>query len=270
MFYKSDRILITLLLNVYHHLINDWDFLLIICGDTGTGKSVGIGLNLIETWYKIILGRECEKERHKHLTGDYNQWLNNFKEFDQYDINIYDEGASELESKEFMNRISRDITKLFNIFRGKRFFSVIIIPSFFHLNKYFRENRLRGCMYASSRGTYLFYSRRGIGYLNAYNQGQKYKTMFRARPYYTKSFPDYKGEMLQPYQESKMKYMNAAVENSTNHGKTEVKIEPDYILLGEKVKELREVEKLSWRAIGERLNTNYNTARNAYKYILEN
>lgn len=268
MFYKSDRILITLLLNIYAHLKNDWDFLLIICGDTGTGKSIGLGLNLIETWYKIILGEGCDKSRHKHLTGDYEQWIKNFQEFKSYDLNIYDEGASELESKEFMNRISRDITKMFNVFRGKKFFSVIIIPSFFHLNKYFRENRLRGCMYASSRGTYLFYSKKGLSYLNAYNQGAKYKTMFRARPFYRKSFPDYKGDMLETYQIAKDKYMTEVIYNTANNGKQKKTMIPLYIKISAEVKKDREKGDLSFVKMAKKYNTSVSTIQQAYAYVI--
>ena len=213
MFYRHDTQIVTLLLNVYAHLKDDWDFLLIICGDTGTGKSRGLGLNLLELWNEIILGRKVTAKTAKYIASDYEDWLKNFSTMDKYEMNIYDEGATALDSKEFATRISKDITRMFNVFRGKRFFSVIILPSFFHLNKYFRENRLRGCIWASTRGDYAFFTKKGITFLNAYNQGQKLKLMTRAYPLYRRAFPDYKGVMLKPYLKEKTDVMNKYVED---------------------------------------------------------
>lgn len=212
MFYKHDTQIVTLLLNVYAHLKDDWDFLLIICGDTGTGKSRGLGLNLLELWNEVILGREVTAKTAKYIASDYEDWLKNFSTMEKYEMNIYDEGATALDSKEFATRISKDITRMFNVFRGKRFFSVIILPSFFHLNKYFRENRLRGCIWASTRGEYAFFTKKGITFLNAYNQGQKLKLMTRAYPLYRRQFPDYKGVMLKPYLKEKTDVMNKYVD----------------------------------------------------------
>jgi len=59
MFYKDDRKIISMLLNVHEHLKREWDYLLVIVGDTGTGKSK-FALQLLETWYQVILKREVK------------------------------------------------------------------------------------------------------------------------------------------------------------------------------------------------------------------
>jgi len=153
MFYKDDRKIISMLLNVHEHLKREWDYLLVIVGDTGTGKSK-FALQLLETWYQVILKREVKPEMSKQVASDYSVWLDNFSRLKEYDINIYDEGATTLESRQHMTELSKDLTKLFNVFRSKKYFTVIILPSFFYLNKYFRENRLRGLIWINKRGQY--------------------------------------------------------------------------------------------------------------------
>lgn len=212
MFYKHDAMIVTILMNVYEHLKDDWDYLLVIVGDTGTGKS-RFALQLLETWIKLILKKKVTKETAKFLASNYKDWMDNFDEMKAFDMNINDEGSVTLDSKDFMTRISKDLTKMFNIFRAKKYFSVIVLPSFFDLNKYFREKRLRGLIWVDKRGHYKFYTKVGIQYLNAYNERAVIKSMFRAKPFHQSSFPDYKGVMLKPYEEQKAKTMNELIKS---------------------------------------------------------
>jgi len=61
MLYPSDLTMVTIMLNIYEHMKKDYDYLLIVCGDTGTGKSRFV-LNLFETWYRVILKRKLLKK----------------------------------------------------------------------------------------------------------------------------------------------------------------------------------------------------------------
>lgn len=215
--------MLTILLNIYEHLVNDWDYLLVIVGDTGTGKSM-FSLHLLEEWYTFVLKKPVTKDLAIQMASDYRVWLKNFRELKEYDMNIYDEGATTLDSKAHMTKLSRDLSKLFNVFRAKKFFSVIVLPSFFDLNKYFREKRLRGLIWVDKRGHYKFYTKLGIDYLNAYNERAVIKSMYRARPFHESPFPDYKGVLLKPYLQEKENTMDGILEeviksNTTTTGK---------------------------------------------------
>lgn len=215
----NDKFLITLLQNVYEHLKLSYDFVLIITGDTGTGKSM-LSLHIIELWYRVILGKEITPEHIKQINTDYKKWVVNFRDLEPYDINIYDEGATALDSKDAMNRLSKDLSKLFNVFRSKRFFTVIVLPSYFNLNKYFRENRLRSLMWVDKRGHYRFISKVGVKYLNAYNERTPFKNMNRGRPFFTGNFKDYNGILREPYEamkDSGVDEILAQVIESTNN-----------------------------------------------------
>ena len=200
----NDKSLLLLLHNVYSHLKLNYDFLMVIVGDTGSGKSM-FGLHLLEMWYKIVLQKgSVDPELIKNVNTDYKKWVRRFKDLDAYDMNIYDEGATALDSKDAMSKLSKDLSKLFNVFRSKRFFSVIILPSFFNLNKYFRENRLRCVVWVDKRGRAKFFDKKyGVKYLNAYNERRPVKDMNRARPFLIVNFPDYKGILREPYEKMK-------------------------------------------------------------------
>ncbi len=211
MFYKNDVRIISMLENVYYHLQNDWDYTLIVVGGTGVGKSM-FALHLLECWYDLILRKGVSKELAVQMASDYKVWLDNFKRIGAYEMNTYDEGATTLDSKSHMTKLSRDLTMLFNVFRAKFFFSVIILPSFFGLNKYFREERLRGLVWVDKRGHYKFYTKTGIDFLNAYNERAIIKSMYRARPFHQAGFPDYKGVLRQAYEVEKAKTVNGVLD----------------------------------------------------------
>lgn len=222
MFYKYDYRMLTILMNIHEHLKRDWDYLLVIVGDTGTGKS-HFGLDLLDEWYSFILKKPITKELSVQMASDYKIWLNNFKNLSAYDMNIYDEGATTLDSKAYMTKLSRDLSKLFNVFRAKKFFSVIILPSFFDLNKYFREKRLRGLIWIDKRGHYKFYTKKGIEYLNAYNEKSIIKSMWKAKPFHQSTFPKYKGVLLKPYLATKNDTMNEVLEDVITNSVVEKK-----------------------------------------------
>ncbi len=198
MLHKGDLGMVTILLNIYEHMKRDYDYALVVVGDPGDGKSRW-ALNLFETWYRVILKKEVTSDMISQVSQNYRGWVRNFKKLDQYDMNIFDESSRDLNSRDFNTRISKDLTKLFDVFRCKRFFSVIILPSFFRLNKALREERLRGLVWVNKRGHYKFFTRRGIRVLNAMNESRRIKNMWLARPFHQCTYPDYKGVMLEEY-----------------------------------------------------------------------
>jgi len=208
MFKRGDKNILTILYNIKSHLDDEYDNCIVVVGDTGSGKSHFV-LQLIDTWYKAILNKEINNNTSKQLTGDYYSWVENFKCLKSFDINALDEGNLALDSKDFMTKTSKDITKLFNVFRSKKFFSIIILPDFFSLSKYFRENRLRGLFYIPSRGEYKFYSKEKIKWINALNYGNKVKRIEVVRSTHSHKFDAYKGKMLKHYEEQKDEVINS-------------------------------------------------------------
>ena len=197
MFYKSDWAMWQLLLSIKKGLDDDFDYLLVVVGDTGVGKS-NFGLHLVETWQKVI-GKEVNGNLIEQVNVDKLKWLKKFKDLDALDINLFDEGAAGLGSKQYMERFSRTLEMLFQVVRYKRFFTVIIVPNFFRLNKFFREDRLRGLVHVNKRGEYKFYTRERILKLCQINERKVIKNMKCVHPAFKGRFPKYEGNLLNAY-----------------------------------------------------------------------
>jgi len=253
MFYKNDKRVVELLLNVYEHLKQDYDYVLVVVGDTGVGKSHWV-LNLFQTWYEVILKKKLTESMVDQVTTDYKQWLKNFKNLGEFDMNVYDEGATSLNAKDHATTLSKDIAKLFNVFRAKKFFSVVVLPSFWDLNKYFRERRLRGLVYVDRRGHYKFYTKLGITFLNSYNERKYVKTMWGASPFHSASFPAYSGVLLKAYERDKMKTINGVLDDVINSNTNDSKKSASVVdVYKEKVLSLLE-EGMSQTKIRDELN----------------
>jgi len=197
-FFRRYPQLIWTLLNIHHHMKNlKYDYPLVICGDTGNGKSM-FALHLIDLWYNLILDEKLTLSHIKHIQNTRKGWITNFKDIRPLDINCNDEGIEGMMSKDSMTRFGRDIQKLYNVFRKKLFLTIILIPDFFDLPPYFRK-RIRGCIWVNRRGSYKYYTGRGIKYLNGYNDGRSIKRMEVAYPFFTGVFPDYTGILREGY-----------------------------------------------------------------------
>jgi len=190
--------LVSCLHNVKHHMeIEHYDYPLIICGDTGNGKSMLL-LHITELWVRVILKEKLEVSHIRHVQNTRLNWIKNFQEIKPLEINANDEGADGLMSKEQVTKFGRDIQKLYSVFRKKRFLTIILIPDFFDLPLYFRK-RVRGMIWVNKRGQFKYYTKKGIYYINQLNENRQLKRIQVAYPFFTGTFPDYTGKLRKPY-----------------------------------------------------------------------
>lgn len=221
-FYKYPDF-VTMLYNVFHHLsVKNKDFPICICGDEGLGKTHFV-LHLYELWYRVILQREVTEDDVRNIHVGRMGWLQNFKNIGPFEMNVNDEGADGIASKESIKRFGRDLEKLYKVFRKKRFFSPILLPEFFDLPKYFRR-RVRMVIEIDREGHFRVFSKEGVKWLNALNRNREPKSMNVARPFYQGVFPEYKGVMLEPYIELSQSgvdnILDEIIEENKNGGKT--------------------------------------------------
>ena len=190
--------LVTVLNNIYDGMKNDsYDCPFIISGNTGNGKSMLL-LHIIELWYKVILKQKLSVTHIKHVQNTREGWIKNFKEIEAFDIGANDEGTNALMSKETMQRFNVMLNKLYNVFRKKLFFTIILIPDYFELPLWFRK-RVRGCIEVDKRGQFRYYTQTDLYYVNSLNENKLLKTMRRAKPHFSGIFPDYTGILRDPY-----------------------------------------------------------------------
>lgn len=245
---RSDHKMITILLNIQQHLENDYDFMCGVVGGTGDGKSRFV-LDLFETWYRVILRKEVTPDMIFQVSQGYEPWVRSFKKLQPYDMSIFDESSRDLGSTDFMTKVSKNLNKLFDVFRCKRFFSIVVLPKFFRLNKALREDRLRGLFVITKRGEYKFYTRDDLFFVNALNDGSKIKNIERASCTHHNVFPDYNGVLLEPYLEQKNDGVDEVLNEVINDiAGDRVKKKSPYLLYKDKILELRTQGK-SFRAI---------------------
>ncbi|RPJ79779.1 MAG: hypothetical protein EHM20_00305 [Alphaproteobacteria bacterium] len=125
---------------------NDNDVVGLVCGAEGSGKSTLAG-NMM---------RYITKDKFdpiKDMVGsDYEDGINKLKNRDQGGWLMFDEGNVFFLSTEIMKKESRDLHKIFSIFRQKNLFVLIVLPSFFRLNTYFSLDRSRFLCYTYVKG----------------------------------------------------------------------------------------------------------------------
>jgi len=205
MLYRSDK-LRSFLYEIFVNLKDDYDFTMVICGDTGTGKSM-LALSLLEEWYVNILKQKLTLDHARLMTSDIELWKKNYVDLEKFGMNIFDEAAVGLGSKQHMSKLTQEIEQLFNIFRCENYFNVLIIPSFFYLNKYFRDNRVRGLIWVDKRGQYKYYTKNQIEYINAVNQSKRLKRVNVVPAFHRNRFPDNSGILKQAYKDNKAAFV---------------------------------------------------------------
>lgn len=201
MFYKSDIGIVKIGLCIKRGLEKKFDYVLIVSGDGGVGKTVW-DLHFVEMWQKMI-GKKVSIKLIGQVNVDKIKWLTKFKDIETYDINSFDEGAAGLGSKQYMETFSKTLEMLFQVIRYKRFLTVIIVPYFFRLNKFFREDRLRGLVWVDKRGHYKFLTKKRIVKLCNLNERKFIKRMDVIKPFHHSTFPDYDGILLEAYEAQK-------------------------------------------------------------------
>lgn len=184
----------------------EWDNVLIIGGDEGTGKST-LGLHILEYWLNKLYGK-VKAEDIKYVALNLKQFLQGFKDLKRFEMEIYDE-AGELSSLRMTNRFNYAIAKAYEVVRGECLFTILILPDVFYLNPFFSTRRARGYIHVYKRGRFAYWNKKKLRDLIERNKLYKKKSVWRISPLFYDTFPKYKGVMLEPYLEKKKKKMES-------------------------------------------------------------
>jgi len=105
----------------------DWDMMFVIDGEEGTGKSVlaqQIGMYCDPT---LCLDRVC---------FDHISFLNAVNDAKPYQCVILDEAYGSLSSRAAMSVINKTMIQIMTVMRERNLFIILVLPSFFDLDKY--------------------------------------------------------------------------------------------------------------------------------------
>jgi len=192
----------------------------IVSGGEGTGKSSLAG-NIMR-----YISEDKFDPRKQLIGADYQEALEKLQEVEDNGWLMFDEGNAFFLSTETMSREHRDLHKVFSIFRQKRLFVLIILPSFFRLGSYFANDRSKFMI-----RTYLNDGKRGFfAYYGEKRKNKAYK-LCRKDHDYALVKPNFRGRFHQcisledkKYKDFKLKTLNEAFNKAREVHKTPTQI----------------------------------------------
>lgn len=146
----------------------DRDFVFVVDGEEGSGKSV--------------LSMQLAKELDPNFTLDNicfnaDQFLQRLKTAPKFSCIVLDEAFSSANSRSALTEVNRSLIGVATEMRQQNLFVIIVIPSFFDLDRYFALWRCRALFHVyfqedGSRGKYVIFPKTQKKYL--YLTGKKY------------------------------------------------------------------------------------------------
>lgn len=118
----------------------------------------------------------------------------------------FDEAGDGLLSRDAMSEYNKDMVKMFMVIRAKGLFTILVLPSFWYMDKYFRQHRIKGLMHVYARGKYAFWNKKQLK--NIIIHGEQIQEIFVTKPSFCERFPIYQGELLKEYQVKKNDKIN--------------------------------------------------------------
>ncbi len=167
--YFIDNVIKEQLVNIKKEVIKkDRDFVLVIDGDEGSGKSVLAQQIAKKLDPKFDLDNIC-------FNAD--QFIKRLKESPKYTCIVLDEAYNAASSRGSLTEVNRSMVGVATEMRQRNLFVIIVLPSFFDLDKYFALWRCKSLIHVyfaadGSRGRYIIFPKTSKKYL--YLNGKKF------------------------------------------------------------------------------------------------
>ena len=133
----------------------DWDMVFCIDGTEGGGKSV----------FAQQIAYYCDPTINiNRVTFTPEEFIEAVKHANKYEAVIFDEGYTGLSSRGAMTEINRAIVEMLAEIRQKNLFIIIVVPSFFDLDRYVALHRSRALLHIYTnngfeRGYFMFFNK---------------------------------------------------------------------------------------------------------------
>ena len=178
----------------------NWDSVIAIVGDTGTGKS-NLGLHFLHKWCELKNGKvEASDVSSMCLTKE--DFLINLATVEKKAMIVYDE-AGDLSSRRAMSDFNVRLMLAYKVIRLHGLFTVLIIDDIFDLDTSFRNKKIKGLFKVTKRGEVKFWGRDKVRLLMALNQNRLIKSYELVSPDFTDKYPVYSGVMAKEYEKMK-------------------------------------------------------------------
>lgn len=182
---------------VYKAHMDEHDTVWIITGNEGMGKS-NLLLDIVEEWGDMT-GQRFTIE---NIGLTPQQWVRSIAIAEpKIGLAPFDEAGDGLLSREAMSDFNKDVIKMYTVIRGKGLFTILVLPSFWYLDKFFRMHRVKGLFYVYNRGRVAFWDKNHIKMLVM--RGEDNQDIWAVKPRFRDRFPKYEGYLLADYRVAK-------------------------------------------------------------------
>lgn len=184
---------------------NNHDTVLIITGNEGFGKS-NLLLDMVTEWERIT-GTVCSID---NIGLTQEQWIKAVSIAEpKVGIAPFDEAGDGLLSRDAMNDFNKDVIKMYTVIRGKCLMTILVLPSFWYLDKFFRMHRVKGMFFVYSRGRVAFWNKKQLKRMII--KGEDNQDVWAVKPSFRDGFPEYKGHLLEEYKIRKASKIAATI-----------------------------------------------------------
>jgi|TARA_Y100000034_G_C6893395_1_gene411431 hypothetical protein len=174
----------------------DWDTVLAIVGDEGKSKS-NLALHQLDYWY-VLLNGECKKEDIKHMCLDLDSFVSDLSDLQKRECTVYDE-AGDLSNRNFMTKINKKIAQTYQVIRSDNLLTILVLPSLFDLDPFFKARRIKGLFVVYQRGKTAFWGQSKLRQIIELNRNRNVKNYWVVPPDFIDNFPIYKGVLAKDY-----------------------------------------------------------------------
>lgn len=195
----------------------DRDFVLVVDGEEGSGKSV-----LAQQIAKYL----DPKFHMDNICFNADQFIDRLKKSSKFSCIILDEAFSSANSRSALSEVNRSLIGVATEMRQQNLFVIIVIPSFFDLDKYFALWRCRALIHVyfgkdGARGQYVIFPKTKKKYL--YLTGKKFYDYSKPKsPYPPCSFNNYYTVDEEQYRLKKsLAFKTRVVSNTAKRWKTQ-------------------------------------------------
>ena len=149
-----------LLLSVIGRLKKKFDYLLLVDGYEGSGKST-FASNLAY-WYRyIFLDRKLNEQNFVFNLVDFADSLYNFKD-EPYEPFHIDEAGTLLFSRDASSKFVKQMIKILEVARARNWFFIVVLPNINFIDIYIRTHRATGWAHVEDRGKTWFMPRNAL------------------------------------------------------------------------------------------------------------
>jgi hypothetical protein len=175
------------------------DTVIVIVGSEGMGKS-NLALDIIDEW----CGMTGQTPFIGMVALDREDWIKSIDSaIPQFGINVFDEAGDGLFSRDAMTEFNKDAAKMLMVIRARGLFSILVLPSFSHIDSFIRKHRIKGLFHVYKRGACAFWDKRRIKQICEID-----KDIYAVKPLFFDSFPLYKGILREDYARLKATKVN--------------------------------------------------------------